>query len=288
MMKPIFPNIVIIGLGLIGGSIALELKKRKLALQVIGVSRSEENRKEALRLKAVDQVYSKVGPFISQADLVVIATPVMKIIPLLHEMKKHLKKDALVTDVGSVKENIVREASQIKNCHLIGGHPIAGTERSGMKSAELNLFKNKKWILTPLASSSKTHLNKISRLIRALGAQVVFMDPSDHDRIFAAVSHLPNLIAYTLSNAVLSLQDPKIPKLSGSSLRDMTRVAASPPEMWRDICLTNQKELLRMIHRFEGELEKFKRAIEKGEERVLLKMFERGRQMLLRSCLQKI
>ncbi|MFO1519233.1 MAG: prephenate dehydrogenase/arogenate dehydrogenase family protein [bacterium] len=276
-MKPLFPEVVIVGLGLIGGSLALELKKKKAALRVVGVSTSAENRDEALRRKAVDEAYAKPGDFLRRADLVVIATPVSKILPLLQQIKKFLKKGALVTDVGSVKGEIVRQASRLKDCQFIGGHPIAGTEKSGMKAAQLDLFQKRKWILTPTVRAQAGLRKKLIRWIRALGAEVVLMDPADHDRIFAAVSHLPNLLAYTLANAVESLKDPKALSLSGSSLRDMTRVAGSPPEMWRDICIENRVEVLRMVRRFESEFNKFKQAIEKGWEADLYQLFEKGK-----------
>ncbi len=276
-MKPLFSHITIIGLGLIGGSIALEIKKKKLARHVVGVSTSLENRERALQLKAVDEAFASVGDFIEDSDLIIIATPVGLILPFLCQIKNHLKPDALVTDVGSVKGEIVREASRLKGLNFIGGHPIAGTEKSGMKAAQLNLFKKKKWILTPTSKVSAVLRKKLIRWIRALGSEVVLMDPAEHDRIFAAVSHLPNLLAYALTNTVESLQDPRLLKLAGSSFRDITRVASSSPKMWRDICISNRVEILRTLRRFETELARFKQSIENGLETNLLKSFERGK-----------
>jgi prephenate dehydrogenase len=275
-MKPIFPHVSIIGLGLIGGSIALELKSRGLAAKVVGVATTEMNRALALRRKAVDEAYPAIGEFLTQTDLVVIATPVGKILPLLQQIQKHLKPSALITDVGSVKGEIVRESGKVKKLNFIGGHPIAGTEKSGMKSAELDLFRKKKWILTPTPRVKPALRKKLMRWVKALGAEVVIMDPAEHDRIFAAVSHLPNLLGYALANSVGSLDDPKALVLAGSSLRDMTRVAASPPEMWRDICIVNRLEILRMIRRFEAEFEKFNKAGDDGDEADLNRLFERG------------
>ena len=224
-MKPIFPTVVVIGLGLIGGSIALEIKKKNLSEKIIGVSRSRSNRQIALRRKAVDKTYSQIGCFIQQADLVILATPVGTIPSLLRAIQPFLKPKTLVTDVGSTKEEIVHFASKLKKICFIGGHPISGTEKSGMKAAELDLFKKKKWILTPTLSASVRLRAKLCRLIRAFGAQIVMMDPEKHDRIFAVVSHLPNVLAYTLANTIDSLRRPQFLNLAGPSLRDMTRVA---------------------------------------------------------------
>jgi prephenate dehydrogenase len=276
-VKPLFQNIAIVGLGLIGGSIALELKRKKLSPRIIGISRSAENRREALKLKAVDAAYSRVGSFLSEADLVILAAPVKAILPLLKNLKGFLKKDAMVTDVGSVKGEIVRAASRMKGFHFIGGHPIAGTERSGMKAAERDLFRGRKWILTPAPGTSKPCLKRLTSLIENLGARVVLMDPGEHDRIFSAVSHLPNVVAYALANAVASLEDPDLPRFAGSSLRDMTRVAGSPPEMWRDICLSNREEILRRMRNFEGVFGRLRKAVEKGNPSGLFKFFDQGR-----------
>jgi len=276
-MKPIFKTVAILGLGLIGGSIALEIKRKNLASKVIGVSRSLSNRRIALKRKAVDQAYPAIGDFLREADLVILATPVGTVISFLKKIQPFLNSKTLVTDVGSTKEEIVRFASKFKKLYFIGGHPIAGTEHSGMKAAELDLFKKKKWILTPTVSTPLTLRNRLCRLIRALGAQVVMIDAEKHDRIFAAVSHLPNLLAYTLSNTIEDLKNPQFAKFAGSSLREMTRVASSSPEMWRDISLSNRVELLRVIKQFETEMEKFKRILSRGEEGLLLKFFERGK-----------
>ncbi len=276
-MKPVFKTVAIIGLGLIGGSIALEIKRKNLALKVIGVSRSLSNRRVALKRKAVDQAYPNLGDFLQEADLVILATPVGTVISFLKKIQPFLNPKVLVTDVGSTKEEIVRFASKFKKLYFIGGHPIAGTEHSGMKAAELDLFKKKKWILTPTVSTPASLRNRLCRLIRAFGSQIVMIDAERHDRIFAAVSHLPNLLAYTLSNTIETLKNPQFAKFAGSSFRDMTRVASSSPEMWRDISLSNRVELLRVIKQFETEIERFKRILNQGEEASLLKFFERGK-----------
>src|SRR5262245_6175283 len=277
-MRPFFPNVAIIGLGLIGGSIALELKRKHLAKKVVGVSRSRGNRREALRRKAVDEAFSRVGSFLSEADLVVLATPVNTVLSLLKEIRPFLKKEALVTDVGSVKAPIAGGGFKIFKSSFIGGHPIAGTEKSGMGAAQLGLFRGRKWILTPSAGTPRSSLTRLKGFVKALGAEVVEIDAQVHDRIFSAVSHLPNVLAYALANTVASLNDSKALRLAGGSLRDMTRLAESPPEMWRDISLANRDNVLRMIGRFEGELKKFRKALRKGGGKDLMRLFKNGRE----------
>lgn len=285
--NPLFNQIVVVGLGLIGGSLALEIKRHKLARKVVGVSRSKQNRKEALRRKAVDEVYPKLSSFVSEADLVILATPVESIIQLLREVKQWASPQALITDVGSSKLQIVNEAKKINLKQFVGGHPIAGTENSGMKSAELNLFKNKKWILTP--SGNPLGYSKLKLLLKTVGAEVLEMPAQEHDQVLAAVSHLPNIIAYTLANTVgEKSRRAKNIRFAGSSLKGMTRVAASPGEMWRDVCLSNGKEISKSVADFQSQLKIFQKALTQKDSQKLLNFFELGKKFRNELDLKKL
>ncbi len=281
-MKNKKPTIAIIGLGLIGGSLALELKKHKLASQIIGISTSQENRQEALRQKAVDVAYEKVGYFLSMVDIIFICTPVKTIESILVELRKSVSDQVIISDVGSTKEQIVNLAQKLKLQNFIGGHPIAGTEKSGMKAAQLNLFKNKKWILTPDAKSNASAIQSLKKILSAIGAKVELMKAKEHDALFAAFSHVPNLISFALA---ASLNKKLLSKLdfAGSSLRDMTRLAASPVAMWRDIALSNSGEIVKSLELFEKKILELKKSLKKKDGKGLEKFLESGNKV--RRCL---
>lgn len=273
-IKPIH-KVAIIGLGLMGGSFALEIKKHKLAKKVIGVSRASQNRREALRRNAVDEVHSEIGPYLKEADLIVLATPVQSILQLLSSLRPFLSPEAIVTDVGSTKEDIIKEAKRLRIKHFVGGHPIAGTEKSGMRAAQLDLFKNKKWILTP---SQKTRsFMRLAKLLKRMGAEVIIMKASQHDELLASVSHLPNLLAYVLAATVGQKDRKQKIKFAASSLLGMTRVASSPPEMWRDICLSNQVEISKILSVFQKDLAELKKAVDQKNSKKLMALLDQGR-----------
>lgn len=279
-----FATVVVIGLGLIGGSVALELKKKGLAQKVIGISRSSQNRKEALRRKAVDEVFSEAGPCLKEAELIILATPVESILKLLPQIQKWLSPSTLVTDVGSSKSKIVAEARRLKMKQFVGGHPIAGTEHSGMKAAMLGLFSGKKWILTP--HSPHSSLQKLKSTLKKMGAQVLELKAETHDKIFASVSHVPNLLAYILALTVGRQNAAQKISLAGSSLKGMTRVASSPPEMWRDVCLTNAKEISLSLADIQKEISSLQRLLKTANAKALMSMLEKGRRF--RQLLEKV
>lgn len=281
-MKNKKPTIAIIGLGLIGGSLALELKKHKLASQIIGISTSPENRQEALRQKAVDVAYEKVGYFLSMVDIIFICTPVKTIETLLVELRKSVSDQVIISDVGSTKEQIVNLAQKIKLKNFIGGHPIAGTEKSGMKAAQLNLFKNKKWILTPDAKSNSSTLQNLKKILSTIGAKVELMKAKDHDALFAAFSHVPNLISFAMAASLNKKLLSKI-DFAGSSLRDMTRLAASPVAMWRDIALSNSGEIVKGLELFEKKILELKKSLKKKDAKGLERFLGEGQKMKIKA-----
>lgn len=281
-MKPLFQKISILGLGLLGGSIALEIKKRRLADTVLGYNRSAKSRRIALNRKACDQAFADPIKAVADADLVILATPVRNIPTLAKKIAPHLKRGALVTDVGSTKEVLIREVAKAlpKNVFFIGGHPIAGTEKTGMESAELGLFQDHWWVLVPgrRGSASNEGVKKLYRLVKALGAKPVTMSPRDHDQILGAISHLPHLLAYSLMHTVTNFQKGRALKFAGRSFRDVTRIAASSPTMWTDICLDNRRALLDWLKKYEKILKSLKKDLASGKGQRLQHFFERAAQ----------
>ncbi len=279
-----FQKVVIVGMGLIGGSLALEFKRGKFAEQVIGVSRSVQNRKAALQCGALDEAYAEIDSFVEDADLIILATPVTNIVESLKKLKPLISQSALVTDVGSTKKKIVDEARRLKLKQFVGGHPIAGTEKSGMMAAELDLFAGKKWILTPLVKHPA--LKKFKSFLKDIGAELVEMKSELHDEVFASTSHVPNLLAYALAGATAQNKAQEKIKLAGSSIKGMTRVASSPPEMWRDICLTNSKEISRALKDLQKQISKLQKAIHSQNPKALMTLLEQGRRF--RKSLEKV
>lgn len=271
-MSPLFNKVVLIGVGQIGSSIGLNLIKRRLAREVIGVGRSVKNLKEAVHLRAIHRY--RIGPpsDLSKDDLVILATPVRAIVQTL----KTLSTKPLVIDVGSTKLSIIREASR-RRLRFVGSHPIAGTERGGARAADSDLFRGKKCILTPTPFSSPGDRKKIESLWRGLGSEVVWMDAKRHDRLLAAVSHLPHAVAYSLVAAVDRLISiPRETKFALGGLKDTTRIAQSPPEMWHDIFLENKENVLLCLKRFKAELARLESFIRRDDSPRLMAQLKRS------------
>lgn len=273
-MKPLFQKVAILGLGLIGGSLALDLKRLGLAKTVVGFNRSAASRRVALRRQACDEVFADPKEAVAGADLVVLAVPVRTIPTLAKIVAPYLKIGAIVTDVGSTKEVLNARVKKIlpKGVSWIGGHPIAGTENAGMISAQAGLFKDRWWILTPEGKNGAGA--KLRLLLQILGAKVKTMKAAEHDRILAAASHLPHLLAFSLVRLASMPRRRKSLELAGSSFRDATRVAASSPDMWVDIFLDNRKALLAALADYEKLLKSLRRDIQNGGEKSLRRFFD--------------
>lgn len=275
-----FDNVTIIGVGLIGGSLAKVLKTKNLAGRITGAGRSRETLERALRLGVIDEMGRGAKHAVEHADLVVLASPVGAFEASIRELGPHLKTGAIVTDVGSVKGALVGiiENNIPRGAHFVPGHPIAGREKSGVGEAVDTLFERRRCILTPTARTDRAALATVRELWEAAGAQVSFMDPDLHDRIFAAVSHLPHVAAFGMMTAVAELNTGTEGYLqfSGAGFRDFTRIAASSPEMWRDICLLNKTNLVEMIDRYLQSLNQLKRDIEAGDGGRLEKHLKRA------------
>ena len=255
-----FNKITIIGVGLIGGSLGLALKEKKPNFKIIGIDK-QKIIKKAIARGAIDEGTVNLEEGIKEADIIIIATPVKTILDILTQIAPFLKKGCLVTDTGSIKQKIVQKANKtlFKDVFFIGGHPMAGSEKYGIESADPYLFHNKTYILTPTHKNNLGALEKISSLIKVIGAKRLILDPLEHDKIVSAVSHLPQIIAVSLINAIGELalrgNNNNYFKAVGEGFKDITRIASSSYKMWEDICDTNQENILEMIQEFKNYLE---------------------------------
>jgi prephenate dehydrogenase len=239
---PIFDKIAVVGLGLIGGSIALAAKRAWPAALVLGVDRKDVL-EVAVRLHAVDVAAEELF-LLSEADLVILAAPIRQNVSLLAQMDDYVATPAIVTDTGSTKRGILKAARSLpERLTFIGGHPVAGAARGGLERAHPDLFRGRPWLLTPPADGQRAALEKLSAFVQRLGAIPHVIDPARHDRMLAFLSHLPQLTASALMNAVGEAVGVEGLALSGRGLADTTRLASSPPEIWRDIVATNADEL---------------------------------------------
>lgn len=264
-----FNNATIIGVGLIGGSLAKVMKANNLAGRITGAGRTRETLEQALRFGVIDAVEQGMQRAVEHADLVVLASPVGAFETIVREIGPFLKPGAIVTDVGSVKGALITivESGIPSSVHFVPGHPIAGREKSGVAEATDALFRDRRCILTPTPRTDPEALAAVRSLWEAAGAEVSLMDPDLHDRVFAAVSHLPHVAAFGMMTAVAGLNtgSDDYLRFSGAGFRDFTRIAASSPEMWRDICLMNRHHLAEMIDRYLHALNQLKRDIEAGD-----------------------
>lgn len=263
---------VIIGVGLIGGSLGLALNERGLARHITGVDTSEQNLKAALAGGAIHEI-AELDRAVSRADLVVLATPVGAMPGLLRETGKYLKRGAVVTDVGSTKLNIVEQAEAVLGGRFVGGHPMAGSETTGFTGADPYLFENAFYLLTPTSRTAGDALALVRKVVEAIGAHVMEMSPEQHDLATAAISHLPHLVAVSLVNAVAGLPfGEKALALAAGGFRDTTRIAAGNPVMWRDIFLANRARVLEALDGFRGAVEQMETALRQGDGEQILQI----------------
>lgn len=267
-----FKHVTIVGVGLIGGSLGMILKRDGLADQVVGVGRTIENLELALKLGAIDRYEQDPERAMPGTDLVILATPVESYASHLQSWGGLLANGAIVSDVGSVKGHLVEQAESLlpKGVHFVGAHPIAGKEKSGAGAACLDLYQNALCLLTPTDNTNPEALQQVQALWEAAGSTVHSIDPFLHDWILGAVSHLPHVAAFALMNALSDLQeqtkgDANLLNFSGGGLRDTTRIAASSPEMWRDIFLWNRENLIPMIESLEQQLGRMKTYIKEQD-----------------------
>ena len=282
-MKTHFQKITIIGVGLMGGSLALAIKKSGLAGTVWGVDQQPDRLQKAVTRGAIDTYTCDVSEGVEGAALVVLATPVGMFESIMRQASSKLPPGCIVTDVGSTKAALVKQMEQIlpATVSFVGGHPIAGKEKSGIEAASGDLFKGARCILTPTPRTDRKALEKIKSFWEEVGSEVVMMEPVEHDRVLAAISHLPHIAAYALVNTALDLlnQNGKHLSFSGGGFKDFTRIAASSPEMWRDICLHNSENIITTLEAFEATLGRIKRCIQNHDSGGLHQEFERAKKL---------
>lgn len=282
MQDLLIPKITVIGTGLIGGSLSLALKAAGAVGEVTGVGRGLANLQQAVELGVIDRFNQDAEAAVADADVVFLSTPVMTLPVMAARVLPHMKPGAILTDGGSVKEQIVAEIEPLvpAGVHFVPGHPIAGTERSGAAAAFASLYQDRRCILTPTENTDATALELVRRMWQAAGSEVVVMDVAKHDLILAAISHLPHMVAYALVNAVASddRYGEDILKYSAGGFRDFTRIASSDPAMWRDIALANREALLEMISGFEAMLAELKQDIAAANGEDLFTFFLRSKE----------
>jgi len=276
-----FERVAVIGVGLIGGSFALALKAAKRCGHVAGAGRSAANMQRALERGAIDSIASDAAAAVQDADLVLISTPVAQIEKIFLSINSKIKANAIITDAGSTKRDVVaaaRAALGARIAQFIPAHPIAGAEHSGVAAANPELFRGRRLILAPLEENRKQDIETLASLWSAIGARVSRMTPEAHDAVFAAVSHLPHLLAYALVHEVSERSDAaQLFGYAAGGFRDFTRIASSHPEMWRDICVANSDQLLKEVARFSAELEKIRKLLETRDAASLEKLFAEAR-----------
>jgi len=278
----IFERVALIGLGLIGSSIAWASKRAGLARHITGYAQSGHTRKKSLELGFIDSISETAEQAAQGADLVILCTPVGTYAALAQAIQSALKPGAIVSDAGSVKTAVVRDIGPHipEGVHFVPAHPVAGTEYSGPESGFAQLFDNRWCILTPPPGTDTGAIDKLTRFWRGCGSNVDFMTPEHHDLVLAVTSHLPHLIAYNIVGTAADLEDvtqKEVIKYSASGFRDFTRIAASDPTMWRDIFLNNREAVLEMLGRFTEDLSALQRAIRWGDGDALFETFTRTR-----------
>jgi len=270
-------HLCVIGVGLIGGSLALALKKAGYVKKVTGLGRSIENLEKAQRLGVIDHYETDYAKAVTHADVILVAVPIGSMEAVFRKIDPHLQKNTIVTDAGSAKHTVIEAAKKIfgrKINQFVPGHPIAGTEKSGAEAAFDSLYQKRRVILTPLEENSKEDINVIKNMWKISGATVDEMGARHHDLVLAGTSHLPHVLAFALVDCLNNVDDvEEIFKYAAGGFRDFTRIASSDPVMWRDICLNNSEAILAMMHSYQAKIDMLKTAMEQSDADALLKIF---------------
>ena len=283
MTTPQFNKVIVFGVGLIGGSFALALRKAHAVGEVVGFGRSETTLQQAMQLGIIDRIGQDAAAEVADADLILLATPVGQMAEIMARIAPHLGAHTLITDGGSTKSDVVRAVyAQLgsKAAQFVPAHPIAGAELSGAAAARADLYVGKKVVLTPLPENTPEAVARVQAAWQACGANIHRLTHAEHDAVFAAVSHLPHLLSFALVHD-LAQRDNRDLLLSfaASGFRDFTRIAASSPEMWRDICLANREALLQELQLYIAELTQMSAALAAGDAARLEQTFRTAREL---------
>jgi len=273
-----FQKITIVGVGLLGGSIGLAVRRRKLTREIAGFVRRPASLNDCEKAGAVDYATTDLLAAVSNADLVILCTPLSQMRQRIMEMLPALKRGAIVTDVGSVKAGVVRELESLiqkSGAHFVGSHPMAGAEKTGVSAARADLFVNAVCVVTPTKKSSPVAVRKVETFWKSIGARTLRLAPEQHDLLVSRSSHLPHVVAAALANPILAPASPKMQaQLCATGFRDTTRIASGSPEMWRDIALANRKNLSRSLDAFISGLQQFQCGLKKSDARTISSFLE--------------
>ena len=283
-MNDTFEKVCIVGLGLIGGSIGLAIKRSNISNQITGYARSNSTLEKAIELGLVDSVKDNLKDAVNNSDLVILATPLSTFRELVEEMSPFLKKGCIITDTGSAKLTVIEDLKDIlpNGVEFVPGHPIAGTEESGPDAGFAELFDNRWCILTPTEDNSSNAVDLVKGFWESIGSKVEIMDPMHHDKVLAITSHIPHLIAFNIvgtANNLANVTEKEVVKYSAGGFRDFTRIAASDPKMWSDIFTYNSDAVLEMLDLFSNDLAKLKAAVIKKDSDLLFSNFEKTREV---------
>lgn len=283
-----FSRMCVIGVGLIGGSLARAARRAGLCGTIIGAGRGEAHLERARELGVIDEFDTNIAAAVSDADLVVVAVPMGAMSAVLREVAMGLPAGAVVTDVGSAKASVVADARAVmagRVADFVPGHPIAGTEKSGVEASFAELFEGRRVILTPLDETRVAAAAQVRGLWEAVGAEVVEMPVEHHDEVLAATSHLPHVLAYQLVDTLARLDDRiEIFDFAAGGFRDFTRIASSDPDMWHDICVANSSAIVEVLQRFQEDLRRLGEAIQHGDSDAIQDVFSRAKQARDQFC----
>jgi prephenate dehydrogenase len=274
-------RIAILGVGLIGGSLAKALRRTNTCKSIIGFGRNEANLLRSQQLGVIDDYFLSAKEAVSEADVVVLATPLATNRILFEEIAEAVKPEAIITDVGSAKACVVEAARSSLLEHFanfVPGHPIAGKEKSGVEAADSELFKDHIVILTPLPETSVHAISRITQMWEACDADIITLSVEHHDSVLAATSHLPHMLAYALVDCLAKMQESEeIFQFAAGGFIDFTRIASSNPQMWHDICFSNRKSLIKVLDKFDRHMLEIRQAIESDDSEKLLQIFSRAK-----------
>jgi prephenate dehydrogenase len=274
-------TVCIIGTGLIGGSLALAIKEAGFCREIVGAGRTESTLIKAVELGVIDRYDTSIAQAVADADIVVVSVPLGSMRAVFEQINTGRKETTIITDAGSAKQSVIKDAEYVFGTdfhNFVPGHPIAGTEQSGVTAAFPELYRKRRVILTPTASTGTAALEQVRAMWHAAGAEIETMSAEHHDLVLAGTSHLPHLLAFGLVDCLNNLEDiDEIFRFAAGGFRDFTRIASSDPVMWRDICLSNREQVLAMMKRYRDEMEKMYKVLEAGDGEKLREIFERAK-----------